>query len=422
MNFFDNEDSLLERKLIEEDGIDELDIPHIILEKEFPELYRDAIIRETKKRPLFYTIFTDSGRIKDIALKYQENFIVLNQVIINIAQFWQYLYGVIVKLFETESDKVSLSQIKDFVREDIPLVYSDLPNFSAEISDQSYFDSLESICLIYSAGDHKLVLVNNTTLYNIRKILDDNNVYLKIIKKKEISLEKACKRIFLRNHKSQYSLESLLWELDRVQENIIGLTKPTSENTHKIISALQSIQDFSYSIKDRSVVLQNLKFKEVYDRLSDIKLAVVKEQSVEYSAESYTGLVSLIFVGNEFIVKNAIEYVKIRPLVYIRYTSDINKLKQELLQPDESQWAEIHSIIYAFLYNDPSKELSKYEIVSEWIKSNLTISTYVCSEEEGNKLVEEIMWAYPPVLNYSDNPDNIVKVTIETQLRIIHGK
>ncbi len=424
MNFFEDIDAFLRHKMEEDYNplLGPNDDDFIILENHYPELYRDSIIKETKDRPLFYTIFTDSGRIKDIALEYTENFIVLSQVIINIAQFRNYLNDVILKMYENAKETLTLSEIKNFIKVDLELIYSDLPKFSSELSDEFIYNLLESLCALHSSARSKLVLENNSLIYNVLKKLESDKVFLRLIKSENISIEKACKRIFLRNHTRTYQLNSLMWDLERVPEIIIDFPKPISDHRYGIIESLKKSQDFTYSADDSTIVLQNMKFKEVYDTLTNQSSREVREETVDYSSNCISGLIALVFRGDRFIIENATEYVKIRPLIYINHVPDVDKFKDDFFHPTEINWTEAHNIIYSFLYSESTKESSKYDIVCEWIMKNLEFTYYHTTEIEGANLVQEIKWAYPPVLNYSDSPDNIIKATIENQLRTIHGK
>lgn len=140
-------------------------------------------------------------------------------------------------------------------------------------------------------------------------------------------------------------------------------------------------------------------------------IAVIVKQAIEESfplekskASNVPGLVFFIFKGNEYPFENSIEYIKLRPVIYVANCIDC----RDFINSFDSAKNEI-SIFLTGLFGEKEK-------VKDWLLNNVQIGVYKDYLGIRNFLYKQIIQKYSPVFNLSENPGNLFYSTLSKLL------
>ena len=399
----------------------------IVPENSYPEKYRDLLINATSEEPLFYTLYTDSSRIKAIAEKYPENFIITNEMVINLANFrgdlWGYLSDLIDDTLESNKSSIRLNTIYQELKNGLVHEYSPWEEtLKDEILKFLNILGKDSEVLRYKNTDYRIEFISSVGAGLLSGANLSEESSLNIVPLSTISLERALKKIFLTLSKSEMNIDRVVRELVKLPELIADFEITTRGDNNDFISAVKKLSFFTYSETSNTIALQDEKFKAVYKDLTNTSSIKVAEPHANYTIENNGGVFSLLFTGQKFIIPNAVQYVGVRPLLYLSAAVDLETYTKKFYNPSPDFWLEPHQIVYSFLYDGTNDKLDKYQLVKEWLSENTSPRFHYCNKEEAEKLRDELIWAYPTVFNYKNNPDNPAIFSIEKQLRLIHGK
>lgn len=201
--------------------------------------------------------------------------------------------------------------------------------------------------------------------------------------------------------------------------------------------AKEDIRVFS-QIAPRENILSDSDRRPIFESFNDPKTQVIeklRKPNLNLNVDDINieidlikdSILALHFVGKSFPLNSAVQYVNVRPIIYIGYTSKGDALRS--LLSDDSSRSNVRKLIGAILRD---KELKKYEIINisdtefkfdlktewkitDWIKDNISVSLFRNVKDliepslyghYSSQLKNEIIRELSPVLNLSNNPGN----------------
>lgn len=200
------------------------------------------------------------------------------------------------------------------------------------------------------------------------------------------------------------SLKELTYSVNRIKLDIFT-PKPFNEELIKEI-ILQNSGRLVYDIsKDKITLSEDLEYITNY----------FKENRYNFNefnfAENSSGLLAYIFVGKEFPLKEAEEYVKTRPIIFIdeiHYTN-VNRINIS----NESTLRE---------YLKAVMDISDDEEIKKWLSENIALSYYEESKAEIKKIAPKIIEKFSPIFNLDKNPGNLFQYTLKSKLEEYYEK
>lgn len=200
------------------------------------------------------------------------------------------------------------------------------------------------------------------------------------------------------------TLKELTYSVNRVKLDTLT-PKPFNEELIKEI-ILQNSGRLMYDIsKDTISLSDDLEFMTNY----------FKENRYNFNefnfAENSSGLLAYIFIGKEFPLKEAEEYVKTRPVIFIdeiHYTN-VNRINFS----NESTLIE---------YLKAVMDTSNDEEIKKWLSENIALSYYEESKAEIKKIAPKIIEKFSPIFNLDNNPGNLFQYTLKSKLEEYYKK
>jgi len=192
---------------------------------------------------------------------------------------------------------------------------------------------------------------------------------------------------------SGITLKKLLFKLN-LSNYDYGLVKPYTTNT--FIKVMQ-FEGNLFHINDDKIEIRSLN-----ERIEDA-LKQKKKISHFRVGEHVSGLLILSYIGNNFPIAEAKEYVELRPMIFFLPIFSISLGFREALQQFEILIRKIFDL--------------NYQNIDDWMNENLAVS-FVIEDYDYLKLnFDKLMQEYSPVLNLEKNPGNLFRGIIEEKLR-----
>lgn len=205
------------------------------------------------------------------------------------------------------------------------------------------------------------------------------------------------------NKTKTLSLKDLTYIINRTQLDTL-ISKPFDVKLIKTIvhenlgRVIYDKSNETISLSDDLDYITNY-FKEIRQPYSNIEVS-----------EGPSGLLAYVFIGNEFPLREAVEYVKTRPIIFID---------------------EIHQGIDVILFGTSKNSRSDYEFreylkavmdtsddekIDIWLSENVTLSYYKEGSDQVKLLAPKIIEKFSPVFNVDKNPGNLFQYTLKTKL------
>ncbi|MCK6614341.1 MAG: hypothetical protein L6Q47_08880 [Ignavibacteriaceae bacterium] len=231
---------------------------------------------------------------------------------------------------------------------------------------------------------------NTFIIYGESKQVDINDVIIGIRHTKEEATSRILLKKVITQIISASKNKTILFDVLLLKLNLFDIDVPYQKpfNKELLYSVLMEFNDYFEISDNRISLIRNLKSVEKI-----IKNTFRFSETAEI-AISASGLIGFVFIGDNFLVPQASEYVKLRNLVSIQKADDV-----ELLLSDKFETTEIYQIIKKLLKTD--KE------TIEWIQHNIQIGVYYDEPEYLREIASEIMSKFAPVFNLVDNPGNL---------------
>lgn len=224
-----------------------------------------------------------------------------------------------------------------------------------------------------------------------------------------IDLPKSVKeqdaRLLIKNQISEYlsmqvnkesSLQNIIYAINELELDI-PYKKPYNRNL--IYSVIMDYSNyFEYKDKKIKVKRDTNSVKEILLQTEDIK-------SLQISAISSSAIVSFVYYGNDFILKDADEYVKLRRIIYVGLVEDAKNFINTI---DRQKDFELFLFLNKLLYNNVP--------ASDWLSDNVKIGIYYDKISELNQLYHSLLSSLSPVFNLKNNPGNLFAVQLRELL------
>ena len=202
----------------------------------------------------------------------------------------------------------------------------------------------------------------------------------------------------LRDMKGQsLSPKELTYSVNRIKLDTL-LPKPFNEEIIKQILSQNSGRIVYDIAKDKMTLSDDLEYLKNY----------FKENQQNYNDFKYpqhtSGFLAWTYNGNNFPLKEASEYVKTRPIIFIdeilhRFTQNVSFNE------------EFREYLHAVL------DTSDDEEIEIWLSENVTLSYYEESLPEIKKMYPKIIEKFSPVFNLNKNPGNLFQYTLQLKLK-----
>ncbi len=191
------------------------------------------------------------------------------------------------------------------------------------------------------------------------------------------------------------SLKDLTYSVNRIKLDTL-IPKPFNEELIKEI-VIQNSGRLVYDIsKDAIALPDDLEYITNY----------FKENRQHFNEfifpQDTSGLLAWIFTGSDFPMKEAIEYVKTRPIIFM--DEILHRTSNSLLINDEFRE-----------YLKAVMDTSDNEEIEIWLSENVTLSYYEESLSEIKKLYPKIIEKFSPVFNVNKNPGNLFQYTLKSK-------
>ncbi|NUN09706.1 MAG: hypothetical protein HUU54_11070 [Ignavibacteriaceae bacterium] len=400
----------------------------ISAEEEHLGIYIDEINKRVGNQPFVYKLFEDSARIKRIADSSEGTLLVFEDVIISTARFYEFIAAELRDKFENTTTILDVNTFSEICKSSFANTYPHITNIFEYVEPDDFVEHISEVV--------KKLLNPKSKSYEYRiekdgQIESRQSLYfpaelrtIKIYRTSKVftPIDRAIKKIFLRLQIKTLTLQRVIREVNRMPVEIKNFPKPLLETNRNLLDTIKALPAFSYSQKEGTLALQDNKYQDIYKNLTDVPKDAVSDFHAQYSSEKNAGVFALYFTGDKFIIPNAVQYVNVRPIIYYDVSEDLDNYANNFFNPTAESWKEAHNILYAFLYNDETAQIDKYKLIQDWLQKNTVPRLHFCDKQEASELKEELLWAYPTPLNYTDNPDNPAKFSIENQLLLIHGK
>jgi len=197
------------------------------------------------------------------------------------------------------------------------------------------------------------------------------------------------------------ALENITFRINRLPIDA-GIPKPFNNNLlEKII--LDDSDRFKY---DRSTGLV-----ELIDDLTYLVSVINKNQFLmkEFNFNlQKAGFLAFTFIGKIFPLKEAIDYVSTRPIIFINTVKNLSNEFSSIIKEDNLFLNEFIEYLTAILQNNTS--------VNDWINENLTVSFTEFDGDLISKLRNPLISKLSPILNISNNPGNLFQYTLKAKL------
>lgn len=193
----------------------------------------------------------------------------------------------------------------------------------------------------------------------------------------------------------EINLSRLALELS-MDEKSYGIPKPIRPNElQQILEKLPRI-----SLDTQKVRL--IKIEETLVKSDYMSISVLQEFE---SKPTGPGFFIFKYDGDRFPINAAIEYVNLRPVIYIMTISNV----------DTEIWSKITSDQFEMSKN-LSVFLKENELIN-WLTQNTKVSFVQEAPDYINVSFDKLMQEYSPVLNLDKNPGNLFRGIIEEKIR-----
>lgn len=234
------------------------------------------------------------------------------------------------------------------------------------------------------------------------KVLDNDR---KIIRNQMLSI--------LRNHpKKEMLLEDLVYGTNRAQLKTL-IPKPYSESLIKEI-LLENQDRFIFD-----------SLRNTFRNSDDVEYIISYFKSEIRAYQDFTipqmssGLLAFIFIGKEFPLEEAYEYIKTRPILYIAAINNYGKYGLPPLYHFDDKLKKHCRNLLPF-----AEELKKYltailnekEDLEQWLMQNIAFSYYEENDDQIRLLKNKIIEKLSPVFNVEENAGNLFQFTLSKKL------
>jgi len=201
----------------------------------------------------------------------------------------------------------------------------------------------------------------------------------------------------LRDMKGQsLSLKDLTFAVNRIKLNTLT-PKPFNEELIKQI-VIQNSGRLVYDIsKDAITLSDDLEYITNYFKEN-------RQHFNEFNfPQNTSGFLAWVFIGNDFPMKEAIEYVKTRPIIFI----------DEILDRTSKNILVNYKLIE---YLKAVMDTSDDEEIKTWLSENVILSYYEEGIDQVKLLSPKIIEKFSPIFNTNKNPGNLFQYTLESKL------
>lgn len=207
-------------------------------------------------------------------------------------------------------------------------------------------------------------------------------------------------------------LEELRFEINS-SEDIPGIEKPVSAALIKNVLEMNIDLFFFDENNDIVRLLTDDEFLEyVKERLKNDTTLISK------LPESFNedGIVALLFIGNQFSLEEAKEYVNVRPIIFVTNVDNDVEIKK-LLSIDDMKIDDPEESDLRFLKTIIPKDVDSFD----WMKNNLAVSFVKCSKERLKIILPKLIKSISPIFNFTHNPQNLFESIIKAKAAEIAG-
>ena len=198
------------------------------------------------------------------------------------------------------------------------------------------------------------------------------------------------------------SLKDLTFAVNRIKLETLT-PKPFNEELIKQI-VIQNSGRLVYDIsKDAITLSDDLEYITNYFKEN-------RQHFNEFNfPQNTSGFLAWVFIGNDFPMKEAIEYVKTRPIIFI----------DEILDRTSKNILVNYKLIE---YLKAVMDTSDDEEIKTWLSENVILSYYEEGIDQVKLLSPKIIEKFSPIFNTNKNPGNLFQYTLESKLEEYYEK
>lgn len=220
-------------------------------------------------------------------------------------------------------------------------------------------------------------------------------------------LQKFLIEFFIKkNYTEHITIEDLSYEIgltDKVPEEII---KPV---TKKELREIFENEEYFHYDKDNDSV-KMLSFSEIVEKIKNHFEQSYSNFSISESEYNKKGILALKFTGNEFPLPEAIDYINVRPIIFVYNVDSQTKIDNILLLDKEISDKENNDIKYLKSLFNNDEEYKK------WLEKNTSVSFYEAPEEIVKHIYPKLVADLSPIFNIQHNPGNLFQYTLKSKL------
>lgn len=322
--------------------------------------------------------------------------------------FWLNEIEIVLEDLKAE---VTLIELKKKLSESFLIFYGLKHKSSDSSEDDSYFQTDVGIAYDFSN------LIEFLSRYTDKFYIKKDSVYAKndmiriglkrwldigiFSEPREIIKNEIVFKIFKKLNKTILQLENITFRLNRLPLNP-GIPKPFS---------MELVEEIISEDQDRFEIDKSNGLVKLVDDLDYISKVLIKNQYLlkEFNTNyQSSGFLALIFVGKDFPLKEASDYVATRPIIYLK---SVNNLSIEFSKLPDDEGFLINEFIEYLRAILPDQI-----IIKDWIKENLTFSFLKYDKDEIKKLHNPLIEKLSPILNVNNNPGNLFQYTLKSKL------
>lgn len=305
-----------------------------------------------------------------------------------------FVFEEIYEMLETKGSEITFTELEESLADSIPKVFKHLIEVQKFNHDAFLNLIVDNKDRLYARYEGKNILIG----------FKDSDWSQKTMKNEII-------QIFRKHDKNEFMLSSIVHRLLK-NDNADTLPSPLTNTSIKEV-IINNPSNFAFDEKNGLVKLKadvdSLKNYLTkgnswnYERFSNF-LAENKKNSMTSPA-----IVAIHFVGDEFPLVEAVEYVKIRPIIYLDYFASIKEGIEKFSDFTNKVNSEFLTILSSILPEDVD--------LKKWLENFISITIYYKNYDDyAFSLIPELINSFSPVLNLNNNPGNLFRITLEDKI------
>jgi hypothetical protein len=186
----------------------------------------------------------------------------------------------------------------------------------------------------------------------------------------------------------------------------------------------QIIQEIISADKDRFHVDNNSGIIKLSDDLEYIAKYFKENQQLlqNFDGEKESeGIIAIIYIGKDFPLQEAKEYVYTRPIIYLYVTGNLalESFGDDINISLEEDFSFTERLIFNTEFGDYLRAIIPSNLaVKEWLQANVSVSFYEESYDELRLMLPKLLEKFSPVLNVDQNPGNLFQYTLNNKLEL----